>query len=148
MFYTTEQRAWESVRATPPCKSGHLFSKGKKSLPEVQSIRAEIKKHLKKQGKPSSGFAIPALPLDPHGPAGTEGDWENVPLFTHHFKPSEPPFPGGLGSATTLNSKYFPSWQMKKPPCVCAWLYSQRTRNDKGPGTHLARANYRIWKPT
>lgn len=112
------------MRATPPCKSGHLFSEGEKSLPKVQSIRAEIKEDLKEEGKPSSGFAIPALLLDPHGPAGTEGDQENISLFTHLFKPSELPFPGGLRSAATLNSKYFPSWQMKKKKalCVCAWL--------------------------
>lgn len=80
----------------------------------VQSIRAEIKEYLKEEGKPSSGFAIPALLLDPHSLAGTEGDQENISLFTHHFKPSELPFPGGLRSAAPLNSKYFPSWQMKK----------------------------------
>lgn len=37
LFYMIEQRAQEPVRATPPCKSGHLFSEGKKAFPRFRA---------------------------------------------------------------------------------------------------------------
>lgn len=35
--------AWESVRATPPCKSGHLFSKGKKAFLRFRALGQKSK---------------------------------------------------------------------------------------------------------